>query len=183
MKEELNRDNCRLLLASFMEENGLSVRNIAEAIGCPEATINRIKAMKTHPSDEFMKQTGIMIEIGFDKYSKLSQSEKEKISEAIGTIGGGVLGFGAISAAVSSMGIAGLSAAGITSGLAAIGALVGGGMVAGVTVAAAIPIAVGAAGYAIIKAVKYFFSEKALDSKEIDLKWEVSFRCEVKEIE
>ena len=176
MKEEMNRDNCRLFLAAFMEENNLSVRDIADAVECSEATINRILANKTHPSDEFMKQTGIMIEIGFQKYSHLSQSEKEQISEVIGTIGGGILGFGSISAAISTMGIGGLSAAGITSGLAAIGALVGGGMVAGVTVAAAIPIAAGAAGYAIIKAVKFFVTKAVLDSEEIDLKWEVPFR-------
>jgi len=45
-------------------------------------------------------------------------------------------------------------------------------MAAGVAVAASIPIVAGAAGYAIIKGVKYFFSQKVLNSESIDPKWE-----------
>jgi len=121
-----------------------------------------------------MKQVGIMIGIGFNKYDTLSEAEKEKISETIGAVGGGVLGFGSIAAAVSASGsIAGLSAAGITSGLAAIGTVVGGGLMAGVAVAAAIPLAAGAIGYAVIKGVKYFVSETELNKDDIDTRWEI----------
>ncbi|MDD5170670.1 MAG: hypothetical protein PHN75_17780, partial [Syntrophales bacterium] len=105
--------------------------------------------------------------------SKLSKAEKEKISEAIGTVGGGVLGFGGITAAVSTMGIAGLSAAGITSGLAALGGIVGGGMVAGISVAAAIPIGAAILGYGIIKGVKAFFETYELDQENYDPFWEM----------
>ena len=46
-------------------------------------------------------------------------------------------------------------------------------MVAGATVAAAIPLVVGATGYAIVKGVNCFFSERQLDSKEHDPQWEI----------
>jgi len=119
-------------------------------------------------------QIGILIGIGFQNYSKLSNAEKEKISEAIGAAGGGVLGFGSIAAAVGASGaVAGLSAAGISSGLAAIGTIVGGGMMAGVAVAAGFPLAAGALGYGVIKGVKYFFSKAELNKDEIDPQWEI----------
>lgn len=46
-----------------------------------------------------------MIGIGYERYSKLSKAEKEKISELIGTIGGGTLGFGSITAGALGYGI------------------------------------------------------------------------------
>ena len=113
-----------------------------------------------------------MMEIGFEKYKKLNAAEKERISESIGSVGGGVLGFGAISSAVSASGIAGLSAVGITSGLAGLGAMVGGGMVAGVAVAAALPIAGVALGYGIIKGIKAIVRKQKHLKKTIDNNWE-----------
>jgi len=170
---ELSPDNTRLLLAAFIEKEKLDVPTIARAFGCSLPTLGRILSGTSKPTSEFIKQTGILIGIGFTRYSKLSEAEKEKISEAIGAAGGGALGFGAISAAISASGaVAGLSAAGITSGLSAIGAIVGGGMAAGVAVAAAIPLAVGALGYAIIVGVKYFFSETELHNEAINPIWE-----------
>lgn len=170
----IDQENCRVLLAAFMDENEIGAPRIAKAIGCSHATLARILAGTTRPTPAFMKQVGILIELGFDAYSKLSDAQKETISEKIGTVGGGVVGFGSITAAVSASGaVAGLSAAGITSGLAALGAIVGGGMAAGVAVAAAIPIAGGAAGYAVIKGVKFFFSQNELNVERLDPKWEV----------
>jgi hypothetical protein len=46
-------------------------------------------------------------------------------------------------------------------------------MAAGVVVAAAIPLAAGAAGYAIIKGVKFFFSERELTSEKTSPRWEI----------
>jgi len=117
--KEINKFNCRLLLAAFMEKNGVGSPSTSKAIGCSHATFARILAGITFPSIEFMKQVGILLEIGINNYEKLSEADKEKISEAIGTIGGGALGFAGIASAVSAAGVAGLSAAGITSGLAA----------------------------------------------------------------
>ncbi len=71
-------------------------------INCSEATIARILAKQTLPSDEMIQQVAIMIEIGFQKYLKLSQAEKEKRSETFGAIGGGLLGFNSINSAISS---------------------------------------------------------------------------------
>lgn len=172
---QLTPDNCRLILAAFIEENELTVRRVAKAIGCSESTLIRILAAWSLPSDEMIKQIGIMIELGFASYSKLSSTQKEHISETIGTVGGGILGFGSISAAISSLGlVSGLSAAGITSGLAALGAVVGSGMAVGVMVAAAIPIAAGATGFAMIKGVKYLANEWQLNIAEFDNRWETS---------
>ncbi len=132
-QDNFTPENCRLLLATYMDEKKIGAPRISEAIGCSHATLARILAGKSKPTDEFIKQVGIMIGIGYEKYKKLSDAEKEKISEKIGTISGGVVGFGTITAAISASGaVVGLSAAGITSGLAAIGAVVGGGMTAGV---------------------------------------------------
>ena len=173
-EDNINAENCRLLLAAFMERNDLDTSQISSAIGCSIPTLARILAGKSKPTIEFMKQVGILIAVGYERYAKLTEAQKEAISETIGAVGGGILGFGSITAAISASGaVAGLSAAGITSGLAAIGAAVGGGMAAGVVVLAAVPIAVGAAGYGIIKGVKYFFSQQELNSDAIDPKWEI----------
>ena len=170
-QEGINAENCRVLLAGYMEKRELAVPRILKVIGCSNATITRILAGESLPTIEFIKQIGILIELEYETYAKLSDAEKEKISETIGAIGGGVLGFGAITAAVSASGtVTGLSAAGIASGLAAIGA---GGMLGGILTLAAVPIAAGAAGYGIIKGIKYLISEDELKSNEIDEKWEV----------
>jgi hypothetical protein len=169
----IDRDNCRLLLVAFIEDNDLPVRKVAKAIGCSEATLKRIILRKTLPTDEFMKQSGLMMEIGFADYSKLSKAKKEKFSEAMGTVSGGALGFGTITAAVSSLGpVAGLSAAGITSGLGALGSVVGGGMVAGISITAAIPLAAGALGYGVIKLVKGVCEKYQIDQEKYDPFWE-----------
>ena len=116
-----------------------------------------------------------MIYLGFDRYSKLSEAEKKDFSERVGGAVGGAIGFGAIGAAVGAMGIqAGLGAAGIAAGLGAMGGIVGGGMAAGIAVAAAIPVAAGAAGFGAMKAAKHFIKESYLGSKDFDPKWEHS---------
>ena len=169
-KEGINAENCRVLLAAYMEKDEISVSKISKSIGCSTPTVNRILAGETLPTIDFIKQVGILVELGYEKYKKLSDADKEQISEAIGAVGGGILGFGAITAAVSASGsVAGLSAAGIASGLAAIGA---GGMLGGILTLAAVPIAAGALGYGIIKGIKYLVSEDELSSESIDEKWE-----------
>jgi transcriptional regulator with XRE-family HTH domain len=86
---ELNRDNFAPMLNAFLKENALSQRRVATTIGCSEPTLNRLLSRETLPSDEMLKQSGVLIDIGFTRYSKLSKAEKEKISEAIGAVGGG----------------------------------------------------------------------------------------------
>lgn len=173
MIEELDRGNFRLLLAAFVERDDLTIRDVSEAMGCPEAALNRVLAGQTLPSDEMLRQGGILLGLGYRRYAALTAAERGELSEKIGAVGGGALGFGSITAAISTLGVPGLSAAGISSGLAALGSLVGGGMLLGVTVAAAIPLVAGAAGYAIIKAVRYFTSKQHLDSTHLDPRWEI----------
>ena len=60
--ESIDRNNCSVFLAAFIEQNKLSVRKVAKAITCSEITLNRIIAGKTLPSDEMLRQSGIMIE-------------------------------------------------------------------------------------------------------------------------
>lgn len=174
MKESITRESLAHYLSVFFENSEVSIENVAKAIGCPIAAIERIISQETLPTDEMLKQCAILISIGYKEYKKLSQADKEKISESIGAVGGGILGFGAISSAISSSGaVIGLSAAGITSGLSAIGTIVGGGMVAGVTAIAVIPIAVGAAGYGMMKGIKTIINYYKINDKDINHYWEI----------
>jgi hypothetical protein len=161
------------LLAAFLEKEKVTPRRAANAIGCAGATMKRLLVSKTKPSSEMLKQSALMMEIGFKRYKKLTQAEKEKFSEAVGTISGGALGFAAVTAAVSTLGISGLSAVGVSTGLYALGVVVGGGMVAGISVAAAIPIAAGALGFGIIVAVKKGAEKHRLDKETYDPFWEL----------
>ncbi len=171
-KNGISKENFKNLLAPYMEKNKLSVGKVAKAIACPEASIGRILMEVPYPSSEMLKQGAVLKEIGYDRYKKLTKSEKEKISETIGTIGGGILGFGSITAAVSAVGITGLSAVGITSGLAAIGAIVGSGMASGILVVAAIPIAAGALGFGIVKGIKALIGTAKLNTQTFEPYWE-----------
>ncbi len=129
--KQITCENCCIFLDIFLRENKLKKSQVASAITCSVATINRILTEETLPTERMLKQVAIMIELGFPTYVKLSKSQKEKISEMIGTVGGGVLGFSSISTAISTLGVTGLSASGVTSGLATLGSIMGGGMVAG----------------------------------------------------
>ena len=77
--DSITRQNCKVLLAAFIEKNDLSAREIAKAIPCPEATISRILAGESLPTDNMLAEVGIMIEIGFERYLNLSKSGKKKI--------------------------------------------------------------------------------------------------------
>ena len=170
MKNNLNSENLRNFLAVFIEENKLTVKQVAKAIGCSTATLERILVGETTPTENFIKQVGILIAIGYDEYAKLSKSQKETISEKMGTVSAGGLGFASITAAVSASGaVVGLSAAGITSGLAAIGSIVGGGMIAGVTVVATIPILAGAAGYGLIRGIKAIVKNRKTNKTQLHI--------------
>ena len=173
VKNGISKENFINFLAPYIEKNKLSVNKVAKVIGCPEASIGRILMEITYPSSEMLKQGAVLMEIGYDRYKKLTKSEKEKISETIGTVGGGVLGFGSITAAVSASGaVAGLSAAGIASGLAAIGGIVGGGMAAGIVVVAALPIAAGVLGFGIVKGIKALIGTAKLNTQTFEPYWE-----------
>lgn len=180
--KELNRDNFAAKFGSFLDGFKIPVRSAAAAIGCSEATMNRLLGKEVHrllkkpslPTDEMLKQAGMIMAIGYIRYSKLSRAEKQKISETIGTVVGGTVGLASISTAIAGLGsVAGLSAAGITSGLAAMGGIVGGGMAAGVVVAAVIPAVVGAVGFGLGTGVKQVWKQTALSSTNFNAYWEM----------
>jgi transcriptional regulator with XRE-family HTH domain len=91
MNNKINTENLRNFLAVFIEENNLTVKQVAKAIGCSIATLERVLVGETLPTNNLIKQVGILIAIGYKKYIKLSESEKETISEKMGTVGAGGL--------------------------------------------------------------------------------------------
>ncbi|MEM6838537.1 MAG: hypothetical protein AAF609_16985 [Cyanobacteria bacterium P01_C01_bin.120] len=176
MTKELNRENFASVFRRFLEQQTAKdpFRLVAISLNCSIAVLNRLINQETFPSDEMLKQTACMIAIGLERYTKLSEAERRKLSDHIGPLCGGAVGFASISTAVSSLGvISGLSAAGITSGLAGLGSLAGGGMMLGVTVAAAIPVATAAAGFGVFRGLKQYRRMRRLKANEIDTRWEL----------
>jgi hypothetical protein len=174
--EDLNRDGFVREFGDFLDRHQISALSAAKAIGCSEMTMNRLLGNiepSTLPTDEMLKQAGCMMALNYTRYSKLSRAEKRQLSETIGTVVGGSLGFAAITTTISGSGVAGLSAAGISSGLASMGGIIGGGMAAGVAVAATLPIAIGGAGFGIVKVAKYLRVQKSLKSTHLDSNWEI----------
>lgn len=168
----LTEVNLKNALAGFLEKEKLDVKDVAKALGCPMPVLGRIMCGITWPSEVMLKRCHTLFEIGFNDYRKLSEADKEKISGALGTIGGAGIGVGASISAVSALGTVGLSAPGITSGLAALGAIVGGGMVAGIAVAAVIPIVAAAGGYLLINGIKSGIAETELRAEKFESRWE-----------
>ncbi len=183
LEEPVTKENCGEKLVLIREVMGISRRHLAKAVGVSESTLRRLEAGlnsegSTLPTKDFMNRLAALSVIGVEKYSKMSESEKEKVSEVIGTTGGVVAGIGSSIAAIGAAGsVSGFSAAGITSGLAAIG---GGTMLAGIGVVAAIPVATGLIGYGLVKGIKAICDANNLSSDEIDGKWEIR-RKDVKE--
>jgi len=171
--ENINKENFAKILGTWISKEKLELKKVAKVIGCSTSTLNRLVQNKTYPTDESLKQTAVLIELGYKSYSKLSSSQKEKISETIGAVGGGGIAFASITAIISTLGYAGLGAAGIVSGLATLGGIIGGGMLSGILIAAALPVAGIVAGFGLIKGIKYLTSEYKVSVDEIDKKWEI----------
>ncbi len=170
MLEPITRENCGTKLKLVREVSGLSRKDLAEVIGVAESTIYRLEKRHTLPSASFMLRLSGLVAIGYAKYSKMSEADKEKVSEYIGAVGGVTAGIGGAIGAISVSGaVAGLSAAGITSGLAALG----GTMLGGLAVVATIPMAAGAAGYGLVWGIKQICKANTLACKEVDGHWEI----------
>ena len=172
LEEEVTKANCGEKLEFVRKISGMSKRELAGKLGVSEATIRRLEAESSEPTDEFMNRIRALCVIGIAKFGKLSESEKEKVSESLGALGGVVAGIGGAIGAVSVSGaVAGLSAAGMTSGLAALG---GGAMLTGIGVVAAIPIAAGLAGFGLVKGIKMICEANGLECQEINERWEIT---------
>nr|WP_315246641.1 hypothetical protein [uncultured Flavobacterium sp.] len=171
---QINKENYSQILKSYISQNKLELRKISKVIGCSVPTLERLLDNQSIPSDEMIKQTGILVTLGFTKYSKLSNTEKEKYSERLGTVSGAGIGFASITAVVGGLGTAGLSGAGIMSGLAAVGGFVGAGAATGIVVVATVPILTGIAGYGLIKGIKHLTGNYRQKVISIDKRWEIS---------
>jgi transcriptional regulator with XRE-family HTH domain len=171
----INQDNFSQVLGAYLKKDNISIEAFAMALKCSKHTVKRLLEKNTIPTEDMLKQTVLVIVLSLKEYKKLSESQKEKLSETLGITGGGIVGLGSLTALISSLGTVGLSAAGITSGLATLGTIAGGGMMAGIMVAGAIPILGVGIGYGIVKSIKWLAtSKKYLDAyeKDIDTKWE-----------
>ena len=170
MLEPITPENCGAKLKLVREVSGLSRRYLADVLGVAESTVFRLEKKQTMPRTDFMLKLSGLVAIGHAKYSKMSEADKEKVSEYIGAAGGIAAGVGGAIGAISVSGaVAGLSAAGITSGLAALG----GSMLGGLAVVAVIPAAVGAAGCGLVRGIKAICKANRLDCKEVDDHWEI----------
>jgi len=170
-KEPVTKENCGKKLCIIRDLLRIPRRELARVIGVSESTLRRLEEKNTIPTDEFMNRLQALCVIGAAKYAKLSEAEKEKVSEGLGVIGGTVAGVGGSIAAIGAAGaVGGFSAAGITSGLAAIG---GGAMLTGIGVVAMIPIGTGLLGYGLVRGIKNICEANKLSSKEIDGNWEI----------
>lgn len=171
MCESITQQNCGKKLKLARDVTGISRRELAKTLGVSESTISRIETNKTKPTKEFLFRLAGLVAIGHAKYSKMSEKDKETISEYIGAAGGVTVGVGGAIGAISVSGlVSGLSAAGITSGLAALG---GGTMLGGLAVVATIPVAAGAAGYGLVKGIKAICKANKLNCKEVDEHYEI----------
>lgn len=170
MLEPLTSENCGEKLLLVREVSNLTRRELAQVIGCSESTLSRIERGVSVPTKDFLARLIALVTIGYYKYSQLTEADKEKISETLGTSGGVLAGVGGAIAAISASGVVpGLSAAGITSGLAAIG----GSMLGGLAVVAVIPVATAAAGYGLVKGIKAICESNRLSCTAIDDKYEI----------
>ena len=149
MINRITKENFDVVLVEWMMKNSLNQIQVAKVVGCSKYTIQRLLQNESFPTSEMIKQAGLIIEIGYKRYSKLSKCEKEKFSETIGTVSGSGLGFASITAVVSTLGTAGLSGAGIMSGLAA-------------------------AGYGLIKGIKGMIRNYRANDLQFNTKWEMN---------
>ena len=162
----MNKENTSKLINTILQNNDIKIEDMAKEITCSIPTLKRLISQETYPTQKFIDELERLKVNGFDNYKKVSLHQKSKISEKKGTIGGATIG--AVGSTIGVASIAGLSGAGISAGLTAIG----GTMVAGVATIAAAPIAIGIAGFGIVKGINSYNTKKKLNKEEIDTIWE-----------
>ena len=172
MEEAITPENCGTKLKLVREVSGLSRKEMAEILGCSETTIFRLETNKTKATADFINRMRALVVIGYHKFQQLTEVEKSTVGETLGAVGGVATGIGGSIATVSAVGsVTGLSAAGITSGLAAIG---GGSLLGGIGVIASVPVAVGLAGYGLVKGIQAICVANDLECNEVDGRYEIS---------
>ena len=170
MEEEITAANCGKKLSLIRHVSGISRRELAKILGCSESTISRLESGIHQPTIEFMNKLRALQIIGYHRFKKLNSTDRSALAETMVAAGSGAGGVVASIGAIGATGtVAGFSAAGITSGLAALG----GSLLGGVAVVAVLPVAVGAAGYGVVKGIKAICENNNLSCKEVDGRFEI----------
>lgn len=170
MEEEVTPSNCGSKLALVRAVSGISRRELAKILGCSESTISRLEAGVHQPTIDFMNKLRALQVIGYHRFKKMGSADRSALAETLVAAGSGAGGVVASIGAIGATGtVVGFSAAGITSGLAAIG----GTLLGGVAVVAVLPVAVGAAGYGVVKGIKAICEHNNLSCKEVDGRFEI----------
>lgn len=86
--EKINSENYSKSLKRFIEVNNLKINNISKTFDCSTATIERLLNLDTFPTEEMLKQTGLLIIVGPKDYAKLNKTQKEKVSNSLGALSG-----------------------------------------------------------------------------------------------
>ena len=102
----VTRHNYFIFLTTFIKNEDVSSRRVAKVIGCSTPTVKRLADGKVWPTDEMLKQSAVMFEIGIDRYGRLTKPEKEKVAKAIVVDETGVE-FAAVTSAVGALGVGG----------------------------------------------------------------------------
>lgn len=170
MEEAITAANCGSKLRLIRDVSGISRRELAKILGCSESTISRLEAEVHRPTVDFMNKLKALQVIGYHRFKKMGSGDRSALAETLVAAGSGAGGAAAITGVIGATGtVAGFSAAGITSGLAALG----GSLLGGVAVVAVVPIAVGAAGYGVMKGIKAICEHNNLSCKEVDGRFEI----------
>lgn len=172
--DKVTRGNYNELMVIFLQDSKVSLRQVAKAIGCTEITLNRLIAKITVPSDEMLRQTGIMLELGYKSYAKLAEYERKNIMESIGIFGGVALGFGMMTGFITDLTYGGVSSESLISGLEELGALFGSDILIGMGIAVSVIALTGITGYGIAKALKTGITNAKSNKNRIDERWEMA---------
>lgn len=167
MTKIYSRDEIAELLKAARLETGMSRRELAEALGCAEATIKRLETGETVVSDEMWNRCIALCILG-QRYDPGATEEKVGTTAGVGT------GIAGATTAVSAAGVTkGLSGAGMAAGLKALGL---GSMATGIGVVAAIPVGLGLVTYGVVKAIKAIARANKLDAHVEEIDDQLEFR-------
>lgn len=122
--DSVTRRNYFIFLTTHIKHEKLSSKQVAKVIGCSTPTVKRLADGEFWPTDEMLKQSVVMFEIGIDRYGRLTKPEREKAAEAIRVVGDSVK-IATVTNAVRAIGLEGVC---VGSGLTAMAVLIGSGL-------------------------------------------------------
>jgi transcriptional regulator with XRE-family HTH domain len=166
LTEQITRENCGSLLSEVRARHGLSLADLAGAIGVSRSTVLRIEEERTLPSDDFLNRLKAIQLIGLSKFAQLREKDKLRFTESVKEVGEDpenlkkILDKGLLRS---------LTPLGVLAGLGTLG---GASFVATATIAS-VPLVASLAGIGLIKALKQVTEANGLKCKEIDGRWEI----------